>query len=341
MHAEEQLLQDLNPAQREAVLAPPCPLLIIAGAGSGKTRVLANRIAHFISSGTDPHSVLAITFTNKAAQEMRSRILQLLALSEKPHTTDPFVGTFHALALRILREDGGMLDIPRTFVIADDGDSLSIMKRVMRQIQISAERITPSEVLQEISARKNELEGPEGIAEDAKEAPLLRVLYKAYQDTLSKESLLDFDDLLFRAVELFEKFPETLEKYRHRHRHVFVDEYQDTNTAQYRLVRLLAQKSITVVGDDYQAIYGWRGADFRNMLNFTKDYPDARVVKLEQNYRSTQAILDAADGVIKKITARTEKTLVATREKGEKVTVTELANEEEEAAHNLETIFSL
>ena len=369
MHAAEQFLQGLNPAQREAVVAPPGPLLIIAGAGSGKTRVLTHRIAYFIASGIDPRSILAITFTNKAADEMRQRVLKLTNDTRplRPTTDDkrqtingnesevvsrqslvkgalPFVGTFHALALRILREDSEKLGIPRTFTIADDTDSHSIMKRVMKQLKVSAERITPSEVLQEISARKSELEGPEGINDDAKEAPLLRVLYKAYQDTLAKETLLDFDDLLFRAVELFEKHAAVLEKYRRRYRHIFVDEYQDTNTAQYRLVRLLVarvEKSITVVGDDYQAIYGWRGADYRNILNFTKDYPNARVVKLEQNYRSTQKILDAADGIIKKITARTEKTLVATREEGEKVTVTELANEEEEAVCILEAIYAL
>src|SRR3989338_6563998 len=249
------LLQNLNTAQREAVLyAPQKALLIIAGAGSGKTRVLTHRIAYFIASGIDPRSILAITFTNKAADEMRQRVLKLTNDTRplRPTTDDkrqtingnesevvsrqslvkgalPFVGTFHALALRILREDSEKLGIPRTFTIADDTDSHSIMKRVMKQLKVSAERITPSEVLQEISARKSELEGPEGINDDAKEAPLLRALYKAYQDTLIKEALLDFDDLLLYTVDLFEKHAAVLEKYRRRYRHIFVDEYQDTN----------------------------------------------------------------------------------------------------------------
>ncbi|MDO8558023.1 MAG: UvrD-helicase domain-containing protein, partial [bacterium] len=335
----EKLLQDLNPAQREAVWAPPGPLLIVAGAGSGKTRVLTHRIAYFIASNIAPHHILAITFTNKTADEMKSRVIQLLDNA----SSIPFVGTFHSLALRILREDAPALGIAKSFVIADEGDSLGILKRIMKRLKISPEELTPSEALNRISREKSELRGPDEMACKDEKEEIIRSLYEQYGQTLLNEGLLDFDDLLFYTVRLFQKHPDVLEKYRRRWGHVFVDEYQDTNTAQYTLVQLLAgaHRSITVVGDDYQAIYGWRNADYRNILNFQKDYPDAKVIKLEQNYRSTQTILDAADAVIKKVSARTEKTLIATRPAGAPVSITELSDQEEEAAFIIDEILAM
>jgi len=358
------LLKNLNPAQREAVVAPPGPLLIIAGAGSGKTRVLTHRIAYFIASGINPENILAITFTNKAADEMRNRVSHLL--NQRPTTNNeqqiaksrmssvvrhessaskalPFMGTFHSLALRILRKDSHALGIPKTFTIADESDTLSIMKRILKQQNIPPDRITPSDALSRISQEKSELRGPEKMQEHAQEDTLIYALYDAYQRVLSREHLLDFDDLLFFAVKLLQTNTPLLQKYQKEFSHLFVDEYQDTNTAQYQLVGVLAKKhkSITVVGDDYQAIYGWRHADYRNILNFHNDYPQTRIVKLEKNYRSTQTILDAADSIIKKVNARTEKTLVATRPGGSPVFVTELSDERAEAAWVIETIYAL
>ncbi len=373
MISADQLLRDLNPVQREAVWMPPGPLLIVAGAGSGKTRVLTHRIAHFIASNIAPHHILAITFTNKAADEMRNRVAKLLQdqnpppplkggawrhtppappllkgrgnLDSRLHGNDnmPFVGTFHSLALRILREDAPEIGIAKSFVIADESDSLGIMKRIMKRLKISPEELTPSDALNRISREKSELREPQDMACKDDKEEMIRSLYEQYQQILLNESLLDFDDLLFFATKLFQKNPEVLEKYQRRFQHIFVDEYQDTNTVQYTLVGLLAKshKSITVVGDDYQAIYGWRNADYRNILNFQKDYPDAKVIKLEQNYRSTQTILDAADAIIKKVSARTEKTLVATRPPGALVSITELPGQEEEAAFIIDTICAM
>ncbi|MDP3963724.1 MAG: UvrD-helicase domain-containing protein [bacterium] len=358
-------LDGLNAAQREAVTSPPdVPLLIIAGAGSGKTRVLTHRIAHTIASGVSPEHVLAITFTNKAADEMRNRVLRLITQQPLHPTTlttgglqplsvigrqslvgaaMPFVGTFHALALLLLRRDAHRLGIDPRFSVADDADTQSVMKRVMKQHGVRPDTLTPSAALGRIGHEKSELRGPDDMRVEGANDELVRTLYRAYQTALAAEALVDFDDLLFFAVRMLQQHEAALAGYQRQFRHILVDEYQDTNTAQYVLVKLLAaaHRRLTVVGDDYQAIYGWRGADFRNMLNFKKDYPEARTITLEQNYRSTQMILDAADGVIQPVAARSEKSLKATRAQGKPVMVTECANENDEAAFVIETILSL
>jgi DNA helicase II / ATP-dependent DNA helicase PcrA len=353
---DNNLIDNLNASQREAVESPPGPLLIIAGAGSGKTRVLTFRIAHFIATGINPQNILAITFTNKAAQEMNSRVASLL--SRHPPQRDerslnrwsdretseamPFIGTFHALALRMLREDATLLGISKSFSIADASDSLSIMKRLCKQKKIDADLLPPSVALARISEEKNELRGPDDMKIESETDELIAGLYRDYQATLANESLLDFDDLLFFAVKLLRP-TDILAKYQNRFRHILVDEYQDTNTAQYMMVKLLAgaRQSVTAVGDDYQAIYGWRGADYQNILDFQKDYPDAKIVKLETNYRSTQKILDAADAIIKKVSARTDKTLVAAKKEGLPVVISEFSDEEEEALRIIEEMLSL
>lgn len=342
-------LDGLNPSQREAVLAPAdTPLLIFAGAGSGKTRVLTHRIAHFIASGIEPERILAITFTNKAAQEMQNRVLRLLdsarpARSNAVQSFGGFIGTFHALAVRMLRRDAHRLGVNQTFGIADEADALSIMKRSMKTLGARPEDIAPSAALGRIGREKNELRGPDDMRTENAQDELVRALWRAYQQTLANEQLLDFDDLLFFAVRLLREHADALAAYQARFRHLFVDEYQDTNTAQYALVRAIAQahQSLTVVGDDYQAIYGWRGADWRNILNFKKDYPEANTVTLAENYRSTQSILDAAACVIAPVAARSHKTLNAVRAGGLPIGVTECADEADEAAYVLEEIRSL
>ena len=326
------LLAALNPAQREAVEAPDGPLLIFAGAGSGKTRVLTHRIAHVIATrGIRPQEVLAVTFTNKAAREMRGRVEVLLGAS----VTGMWLGTFHAIGARLLRRDGDAADIPSNFVIYDEADRLAAMRRAMQAIGVDDKRFAPAKVVHSISAAKNELLDATGYAAQASGFWELEVarIYRAYDQEMAAASALDFDDLLMRTVQLLRDVPPVLEHYRQLWRHIFVDEYQDTNHAQYMMVSLLAavHRNLTVVGDDDQSVFGWRGADIRNILDFRRDYPDARVVTLEQNYRSTQAILDTAHAVIRVNEDRAAKRLWTERSGGEPVRLIPVYDEREEA----------
>jgi DNA helicase-2/ATP-dependent DNA helicase PcrA len=326
------LLDGLNPPQRAAVTADDGPLLIFAGAGSGKTRVLTHRIAWLIQQGrAEPGEILAVTFTNKAAREMRSRVESLVNLSAGAI----WMGTFHAIGVRILRRDGSADGVDRHFIIYDEGDRLAVIKRVMNELRLDEKRYPPSGMVALISRAKDEVISAEDQLKAAgthseELAAQIRVRYDAF---LQQNNALDFDDLLMRTVWLFDRHPEVLEKYQKRFKYIMVDEYQDTNRAQYLMVRHLASKhrNLAVVGDDDQSIYMFRGADVRNILSFEHDYPDAKIVKLEQNYRSTQMILDAAYHVIKANPNRAEKRLWTDRPGGPKVVVAQTYDEQEEA----------
>ena len=308
------------------------PLLIFAGAGSGKTRVLTHRIAWLIQRGrAEPGEILAVTFTNKAAREMRSRVENLLNLAAGAI----WMGTFHAIGVRILRRDGSADGIDRHFVIYDEADRLSVVKRVMSELRLDEKRYPPGAMVALISRAKDEVISADDQLKAAgthneELAAQIRVRYDAF---LEQNNALDFDDLLMRTVWLFDRHPEVLEKYQKRFKYIMVDEYQDTNRAQYLMVRHLASKSrnLAVVGDDDQSIYQFRGADVRNILSFEHDYPDAQIVKLEQNYRSTQVILDAAYHVIKANPNRADKRLWTDRPGGPKVVVAQTYDEQEEA----------
>ena len=308
------------------------PLLIFAGAGSGKTRVLTHRIAWLIQQGrAEPGEILAVTFTNKAAREMRSRVENLLNLAAGAI----WMGTFHAIGVRILRRDGSADGVDRHFVIYDEADRLSVVKRVMNELRLDEKRYPPGGMVALISRAKDEVISAEDQLKAASThneelAARIRLRYDAF---LEQNHALDFDDLLMRTVWLFDRHPEVLEKYQKRFKYIMVDEYQDTNRAQYLMVRHLASKhrNLAVVGDDDQSIYQFRGADVRNILSFEKDYPDAQIVKLEQNYRSTQVILDAAYHVIKANPNRADKRLWTDRPGGPKVVVAQTYDEQEEA----------
>ncbi len=330
--ATDSLLAGLNAAQRDAVEAPGGPLLIFAGAGSGKTRVLTHRIAHLIADrAVEPRQVLAVTFTNKAAREMRARLERLLGTA----LGGMWLGTFHAVGARILRRDGDAIGVPPNFTIYDEADRLAAMKRALRAAGLDDHRFAPSRVVHSVSGAKNELLDAAGFALRADgrwDAQVARA-YRAYEAEMAAAGALDFDDLLMRTVQLLRDAPPVLEHYQDRWRHIFVDEYQDTNQAQYLMVSLLAatHRNLTVVGDDDQSIYRFRGADIRNILEFQKDFPDARVVTLEQNYRSTQPILDAAHAVIRLNERRAAKRLWTDRSGGEPVRLIPVYDEREEA----------
>ncbi len=329
---ELDFLTELNPAQAEAVCHPGGPLLVLAGAGSGKTRVLTSRIAYLVRvHRVEPHRILAITFTNRAAREMKERVASLV-----PHAVDDlWVMTFHAACLRILRREIEKLGYSKNFVIYDEADQQTVIKDCLKELNLEPRQHPPAMFSAAISWQKNALVGPAefaGAAYDQHQELTARV-YAAYQARLERNNALDFDDLLFLAVRLFREFPPVLEQYRRRFLHLLVDEYQDTNHAQYVLVNLLAQthRNLTVVGDPDQCIYGWRGADLRNILNFERDYPDARVVKLEQNYRSTGRILEAANHVIRFNQHRKEKELWTARGAGEAPVLHQARDERAEA----------
>jgi DNA helicase II / ATP-dependent DNA helicase PcrA len=324
------LLANLNPPQQEAVTHGDGPLLIFAGAGSGKTRVLTARIAYLIASRRVwPDRLLAVTFTNKAAREMRSRVESLVG----EQAQRMWVGTFHASAVRILRREATRLGITPSFVIFDEDDTRAALKRVLDELRLDPKRYPIPSLSQGISQAKSELKRPEDIPNRSYSDEILRRVYDSYQEVLRRSGGLDFDDLIMKVVELYSTDEEALAKWRDRFRHVLVDEYQDTNRAQYTLVNLLAaeHRNVAVVGDDDQSIYRFRGADIRNILDFRKDYPDAHVVHLEQNYRSSQAILDVAYSVIRSNPERAEKRLWTQRAGGEKVIAMQAYNEVEEA----------
>ncbi|MBU6388980.1 UvrD-helicase domain-containing protein [Patescibacteria group bacterium] len=330
------LLEGLNPPQQEAVRATEGPVLILAGAGSGKTRALTHRFAYLLKEkGISPLQILCVTFTNKAAGEMKGRIGRLLGYTEE--FSLPWLGTFHSVCVRILRREVAKvpLGISASFVIFDEGDALMAVKRAMEELKIDPKQYSPGAIRAQISGAKNEILTPDQYGRYAM-GPFqqtVQAAYQKYQALLQKANGVDFDDILLKTLQLFEMSPETLAQYQERFRYIMVDEYQDTNRAQYLLIQRLAarNRNIFVIGDDWQSVYSWRGADFRNILDFQKDYPDAKVIKLEQNYRSTQTILNAAQAVISKNELRSEKELWTEGPVGVPITVVECLNEKDEA----------
>lgn len=340
LNFNEEILKNLNPQQKEAVLVKDGPILIIAGAGSGKTRVIAHKIAHLIKSGINPKNILAITFTNKAAGEMSMRIFNLLLKinnisAQLLKNSLPTIGTFHAVCLSILRKEIENLNYKKNFVIYDSDDQISLIKEIIKEQNIDSKQFQPPVIKEKISLAKNELIDFESYKNSAANffEEKVALVYEAYQKKLKKLNALDFDDLILFTVKIFQKHPHILENYQNKFKYILVDEYQDTNFAQYILISLLAQKyqNICVVGDIDQAIYSWRGADFRNILNFEKDYPNSKIIMLEENYRSTKNILEAADYIISKNLLRKDKKLITQKSVGEKINVVVTKNEKEEA----------
>jgi DNA helicase-2/ATP-dependent DNA helicase PcrA len=326
-------LDMLNPEQRKAAETLDGPVLILAGAGSGKTRALTYRVANLIDHGIAPYRILAITFTNKAAKEMKERIAALVGEA----AGEVWVSTFHAMCAKILRRDIEKLGYTRSFTIYDDDDQSNVLKDVLRQLNIDDKVLSVRELRSKISDAKNHLQSPDEWFQHSPRdfhSQQIHDIYHLYEQRLRSANALDFDDLLVRTLELFADHPPVLASYRQRFSHVLVDEYQDTNFAQYSLVKLLTQQSrnLCVVGDDDQSIYGWRGADIRNILDFEKDFPDAKVIKLEQNYRSTANILDAANQVIAHNAGRKEKALWTDAPAGEAIRLFCAGDEREEAA---------
>jgi len=314
------LLSSLNPDQQDAVLHTDGPLLILAGAGSGKTRVIAHRIAHLVSAGLcPPDRILAVTFTNKAAEEMRTRVEALLGVDCR----QLWISTFHALCARLLRREAPHIGLSRDFVIYDSTDQLAVVKQAMRELGMDDSAVQPRVALARISHAKNRMEGPDIFTASAwsPRDRQLGALYERYLRMLREAAALDFDDLLLKTVELFERAEPVRERYSGKFRYLMVDEYQDTNRPQYLLVQRLAarHRNVCVVGDPDQSIYKWRGADLRNILDFEHDFPEARIVRLERNYRSTQVILDAATAVISRNRNRKEKRLYTDRAGGARV----------------------
>jgi DNA helicase-2/ATP-dependent DNA helicase PcrA len=330
----EALLEGLNEPQREAVLHGQGPLLILAGAGSGKTRVLTHRIAHLVHSGkARPGEILAITFTNKAAQEMRERVEVLVGNRARAM----WVMTFHSACARMLRSDAHRLGYTRGFTIYDEQDSVRLVKRCIEELDVDPKRFTPRAIKRQISDAKNQLLDASGYREKVGSffEQTAADVYELYEQRAHAMNAMEFDDLLVRTVYVLELFPEVRERYQHNFQHVLVDEYQDTNRAQYRWLQILAEehRNLAVVGDDFQSIYSFRGADIKNILDFEDDFPDAVVIKLEQNYRSTQTILDAANAVIANNRSQKSKSLWTAGEQGDPIVVRELEDEHAEARY--------
>jgi DNA helicase-2/ATP-dependent DNA helicase PcrA len=326
------ILATLNPAQREAVEAIEGPVLILAGPGSGKTRVITHRIAYLIKScGVSPHNIMAVTFTNKAAREMRERLEQLLGQAVEALT----LGTFHAICARILRREGKAIELDSSFVIYDEEDQLSLTKQALEELNLDPKQYAPRALHSAISAAKSRLVGPNDYAQRVSSyfEEIVHRIYQRYQELLSQGRAVDFDDLLMKTVQLFQDHSQILSRYQSKYVHILVDEFQDTNIVQYMLMKHLAGKyrNLCVVGDPDQSIYSWRFADLRNILSFEKDYPEAKVVLLEQNYRSTKTILEVASGIISANLQRKPKKLWTENEDGASVTVIESYNAEEEA----------
>ncbi len=343
------LIDGLNNKQREAVLQTAGPVLILAGAGSGKTRTLTHRVAYLIKEkGVNPQNILAVTFTNKAAGEMADRIKILLGLPREANiysATLPTMGTFHSICVRILRREIEKIGYSNNFVIYDDQDQKTLIKRVMKDLDISDKDIKPSVVLSVISSAKNQLQGPddyEKVIGSYQEELIAKCFYR-YQQELKKADALDFDDLIMKTVLVFRAFPMVLGRYQQLWEYIMVDEYQDTNKAQYEFLNMLARQhnNICVVGDDYQSVYRWRGADILNILNFEKDYPRTKTILLEQNYRSTQTILDVADCVIQNNKNQKRKKLWTKNGIGEAVTLFRAYDEKDEANFVVEEIVKL
>ena len=377
------ILDRLNPAQKEAVETLSGPLLILAGAGSGKTKTLTHRIANLIAHGVQPSHILAVTFTNKAANEMRERLWTLISNSGPrpagpspraagahpraaalrkspnldinvqshqpllpPRSFMPYMGTFHGVCVKILRQETEAANLTRDFVIYDTDDQISLIRRVMKGLNISDNKaLKPKSVQSIISSEKNQGNGPEEYMASAlypNQRDIAKI-FEGYEAEKKKAGALDFDDLLLKTLELFSNNPEVRKKWQERFQHILIDEYQDTNIIQYHLVKLLvgSEKNICVVGDDWQSIYSWRGADFTNILHFERDFPGAKVIKLEQNYRSTGNILAASQKVISQNKTRTEKTLFTEIGKGEPVDIESLRDEEAEASFVAMTILRM
>ncbi len=339
-------LESLNTPQKEAVLQKDGPMIIIAGAGSGKTRVLTYRIAHLMQQGVDPFNILALTFTNKAAREMKERIASVVGESE---TKNLWMGTFHSVFARILRAEADKLGFPSNFTIYDSQDSVRLITAIIKEMNLDKDRYKPKQILGRISSFKNSLITVRAYFNnsDLQEAdvmasrPKVGDIYKEYVDRCFKSGAMDFDDLLLRTNELLARFPDVLAKYQDRFRYILVDEYQDTNHSQYLIVRALADRfqNICVVGDDSQSIYAFRGANIQNILNFQKDYPDVRTFKLEQNYRSTKNIVNAANSVIEKNKTKLDKQVWTSNSEGDRIKVMRTISDGEEGRFVAQSIF--
>ena len=330
------LLKDLNPSQKEAVTTTNGPVLVIAGAGSGKTKTLTHRVVYLIKEkNVAPQNILAVTFTNKASLEMKERIINLLKADNEKFSNFPHIGTFHNICAKILRKEIDCLGYKKSFNIFDDQDQLSLVKRIFKSLEISKDQFNPRSILSAISKAKNELREADSFQLNANGyyEEIIAKVYKKYQQELKENNALDFDDLILLTVKVLESFPTTLAYYQNLFQYIMVDEYQDTNHAQYRLIKLLSDKhkNIWVCGDDFQAIYGWRQADIKNILNFEKDYPQIKEIKLEQNYRSTQIILDAAAEIISKNINQKNKKIWTEKKGGHLITSFEASDEKEEA----------
>ena len=342
------ILEDLNDVQREAVVSTEGPNMIIAGAGSGKTRVLTYKIAYLINKGVDPFNIMALTFTNKAAREMRERIESIIGSTEARNV---WMGTFHSIFARILRMEADKLGYPKNFTIYDTDDSKSIIKKILKEQQLDDKMYKPKVVLGRISSAKNNLishiaynNNSELMAADKESAkPKIGLIYTLYQERLRKSGAMDFDDLLFNTNVLLRDFPEVLLKYQKRFKYFLVDEYQDTNYSQYLIVKRLAARTenLTVVGDDAQSIYAFRGANIQNILNMEKDYPDLKVFKLEQNYRSTQNIVNLANSIIHKNKGQIKKNVWTSNDSGTKIRLMSTGSDKEEGTMVARTVFEI
>src|SRR5215475_4527399 len=338
-------LNGLNEAQKEAVLHINGPLMIVAGAGSGKTKVLTTRIAHLLTKGVDAFNILALTFTNKAAREMKERVERILGNNEARNL---YIGTFHSVFARILRAEAPKLGYPHHFTIYDTDDAKSVVKTVVNELNLDDKHYKPNTVYNRISAAKNALVGPVEYANDyaiqqedlRSNRPAIAQIYDAYAKRCFKNGAMDFDDLLIKMYELLKNVPEALSKYQRKFKYILIDEYQDTNPAHYEIIKLLgaAFENVCVVGDDAQSIYSFRGATIENILQFQKDYDEVKVVKLEQNYRSTQSILNAANEVIKNNKGQIPKNLWTDNSTGEKIRLVRLMTDNEEGKYVADTI---
>ncbi|HKZ65531.1 MAG TPA: UvrD-helicase domain-containing protein, partial [Chitinophagaceae bacterium] len=338
-------LQGLNERQKEAVLHIDGPLMIIAGAGSGKTKVLTTRIAHLMAKGVDAFNILALTFTNKAAKEMKERVEKILGNNEARNL---YIGTFHSVFARILRSEAHRLGYPNSFTIYDTDDAKSVVKTVINELHLDDKHYKPSTVYNRISSAKNALVGPAEYATDyylqqedmRSNRPAIAQIYDAYVKRCFKNGAMDFDDLLLKFYELLKNFPDSLSKYQHKFKYIMIDEYQDTNPAQYEVVKLLGamHENVCVVGDDAQSIYSFRGATIQNILQFQKDYDEVKLVKLEQNYRSTQSILHVANEVISNNKSQIEKILFTENVEGEKIKLIRTSTDNDEGKFVADTI---
>lgn len=343
MHAKQSFLSQLNAEQQRAVETTEGPLLILAGAGSGKTKTLTHRIAYLISEkNVQPENILAVTFTNKAAKEMRQRIAELLGSNPDNRSFMPFMGTFHSICVRILRREASAIGVSPSFVIFDESDRQGAVKQAMKDLRIDEKQYSSKSVMYTIAGAKNEMIDPKQYQTLAT-TPAQKVaaeVYPRYEKILRDAEAFDFDDLIGKTVELLQTDKEARKRWQNQFAYIMVDEYQDTNAAQYKLVKLLTSEkhNLAVVGDDWQSIYSWRGADFTNILNFERDYPKTAVIKLEQNYRSTQAILDAAHAIIRQNNQRSDKELWTDSKGGEPVKIQQSIDEIGEGEFVVKTI---